>query len=237
MARTLDASLGWAEQGAKIVHESLAGLDETAFTAASSLPGWSRRHVTAHLAANAEAVGNLVHWAATGERTPMYSSPEQRALDIETGSARTGDDLRAWFDASAARLTAAMGALTPEQWSAEVVTAQGRTVPASETPWMRAREVMVHAVDLRTGTTFADLPSDFLEALAEDIVAKRSTTTGTQALVLKPTDAAARREVTGDGEPVTLVAPLAELVAYLAGRPTAVSTAYEAPAPTLPSWL
>ena len=32
-----------------------------------------------------DAVGNLVHWAATGERTPMYASPEQRNTDIDAG--------------------------------------------------------------------------------------------------------------------------------------------------------
>jgi len=237
MARTLEDSLGWAEHGAKLVHESLAGLDETAFAAASGLPGWSRRHVAAHLAANADAVGNLVHWAATGDRTPMYSSPEQRAADIEAGSTRTGEELRAWFDDSAARLSEAMAALTPEQWSTEVVTAQGRTVLASETPWMRSREAMVHAVDLATGTTFADLPADFLEALADDIVAKRDGAAGTPLLVLDATDADSRWHVDGSGEPVTVVAPLAELVAYLAGRPAAVATASGAPAPTLPAWL
>ena len=236
MARTLEDSLGWAQHGAKLVHEGLTGLDETAFAAASELPGWSRRHVTAHLAANADAVGNLVHWAATRERTPMYSSPEQRTADIETHSTRAGDELRTWFDASDARLSEAMGALTPEQWSTEVVTAQGRTVPASETPWMRAREVMVHAVDLGTGTTFADLPSDFLEALAADMVAKRSATGG-RPLVLRPTDVEDRWHVEGTGSSATVTGPLADLVAYLAGRHAAVTTATGETPPTLPAWL
>ena len=237
MARTLADSLGWAEHGTKLVHEGLAGLDEAGLSGASALPGWSRRHVAAHLAANADAVGNLVRWAATGERTPMYSSPEQRTADIETGSTRTGDELRTWFDASAARLSAAMGALAPEQWATEIVTAQGRTVPATETPWMRAREVMVHAVDLGAGTTFADLPSDFLEALADDIVAKRSSAAASAAIVLRPTDARPQWHVAGPGEPVTVAAPLTELVAYLAGRDATVATATGAPAPTLPAWL
>jgi maleylpyruvate isomerase len=207
MARTLEDALGWSELGAKLVHEGLAGLHETGFDEATVLPGWSRRHVTAHLAANGDAVGNLVHWAASGEPTPMYSSPEQRAADIEKGSTRTGDELRAWFDDSAARLSEAMTALTPAQWSTEVVTAQGRTVPASETPWMRAREVMVHAVDLGTGTTFADLPSDFLEALCADVVAKR-------------------------GEVPAVDGPLHQRAAWLTGRPHDLTNA-----PALPAWL
>jgi len=237
MARTLEAVLGWAEHGAKLVHESLAGLDEAAFGAPSALPGWTRRHVAAHLAANAEAVGNLVHWAATGERTPMYSSPEQRAAGIDSGSTRAGTELREWFDESAARLAQSMAALESAQWSAEVVTAQGRTVPASETPWMRSREVMVHAVDLATGTTFADLPADFLRALADDIVAKRSAAADGPTLVLRPTDADVLWRVAGTGGPVTVTGPLADLVGYLAGRDAAVVTETGSAAPTLPAWL
>lgn len=200
MARTLDDALGWVAVGTRLVHEGVAGLDESALLEPTSLPGWTRKHVVAHLAANAEAVGNLVHWAATGERTPMYSSPEQRAADIEAGSTRSAVDLRAWFDDSAAALAGAMAALSPAQWEAPVVTAQGRTVPASETPWMRAREVMVHAVDLGVGTAFADLPADFLAALVDDVLAKR-----------------------GPG-------PLADLAAWLTGRPSPIT-------PALPAWL
>lgn len=56
-----------------------------------------------------------------------------------------------------------------QPWQAEVVTAQGRAVPAAETPWMRSREMLVHAVDLGTGLAFADLPDAFLAALRADI--------------------------------------------------------------------
>lgn len=41
--------------------------------------------------------------------------------------------------------------LPDANWTHEVRTAQGRTVPASETVWMRTREVWVHAVDLDNG--------------------------------------------------------------------------------------
>ena len=89
-----------------------------------------------------------------------------------------------------------MATLTEDQWSAEVVTAQGRTVLADQTPWMRAREVMVHAVDLDAGITFVDLPPEFLAALRDDILAKR----GPDAVPVV------------DGHP-------AQVAAYLAGRP------------------
>ncbi|MET9262039.1 maleylpyruvate isomerase family mycothiol-dependent enzyme [Amycolatopsis sp. NPDC004079] len=173
----------------------------------SALPGWTRKHLAAHVAANADALGNLVHWARTGERTPMYTSPEQRNADIEAGSQRPEAQLTAWLRDSARSLESAMAALTAEQWQAEVVTAQGRTVPATEIPWLRAREVCVHAVDLGTGLTFADLPEAFLSALVAEIQAKRGL------------------DAVPDG-------PLPDVAAYLAGRPHSL-----AGVPDLGPWL
>jgi maleylpyruvate isomerase len=129
--------------------------------------------VAAHVAANADALGNLVQWAATGTPTPMYASAEERAAGITEGSRQPGSRLLDWLRLSANALEEAMDRLDETQWNAKVVTAQGRTVPATEIPWMRAREVCVHAVDLDNGVTFADLPADFLAALCDDIVAKR----------------------------------------------------------------
>ena len=71
-------------------------------------------------------------------------------------------------------LAAALDDLPAEAWDAIVVTAQGRTVPATEIPWMRAREVCIHAVDLGAGVTFGDLPADFVAALLADVVRKRA---------------------------------------------------------------
>lgn len=239
MRRTRDQALGWVAHGTKLVHDAIAGMSDETMARQSPLPGWTRKHVLAHIAANAEAVGNLVHWAATGEETPMYRSAEQRAADIEAGAQRSADELRDWFTVSAERLAAAMAELTEEQWAHEVVTAQGRTVPASETPWMRSREVLVHAVDLDAGVTFADLPADFLAALGDDIVAKRSATGDGPALVLEAGDADVRWEVAGTGDVTTVRGPLADLVAWLSGRPTStpLTDTTGGPAPELGPWI
>ncbi|MFD4406144.1 maleylpyruvate isomerase family mycothiol-dependent enzyme [Nocardia sp. NPDC058499] len=193
-ARTHADSLRWVAHGTALFTAQVARLGEQQTAQPSMLPGWTRKHVVAHVAANGDALGNLVRWARTGERTPMYTSAEQRNTDIESGAQRPATELVTWLDASVHELGAAMAALTGEQWRTEVVTAQGRTVPATEIPWLRAREVCVHAVDLGTGTTFADLPDDFLTALVADIRTKRGL-----------------GEVPGG--------PLPEVAAYLAGRP------------------
>ncbi|GID97646.1 hypothetical protein Adi01nite_70580 [Amorphoplanes digitatis] len=116
----------------------------------------------------------LVSWAATGVEARMYASPEQRAAEIEEGAAWSPGMLRSAVSESAAELEKAFAELSADTWRNEVVTAQGRTVPASEVPWMRAREVMIHTVDLRTGVSFEDLPGDFTTTLLADVVRRRS---------------------------------------------------------------
>ncbi|MEV0495251.1 maleylpyruvate isomerase family mycothiol-dependent enzyme [Streptomyces atratus] len=205
--RTFADAREWARTGTELVLAAVEDLDEAGFAADSLLPGWTRKHLAAHVAANGDALCNLVHWAATGEETPMYASPEERAAGIGKGPALSAGELRAWLADSARRLGTDLDELTDEQWQNKVVTAQGRTVPATELPWMRSREACVHAVDFGTGVTFADLPAGFLSALVDEISTKRGLTE------------------LPDG-------PLPEVAAWLAGRPHTL-----ADAPELGPWL
>jgi maleylpyruvate isomerase len=227
--RSLADALRWVETGTSLLDRAVEVLDDAGFAAPSALPGWSRAHVLAHLAGNARALLNLVTWARTGIETPMYASPGQRLGDIEYGAALAPFALRADVRATAAALGDAMAGLDDRAWSRLVRTAQGRTVPASEIPWLRAREVLIHPVDLTAGVTFADAPADFLVALVDDVVANRRATADHPALVLH---AGARAwEITGTGEPVSVEAPsIAALAAYLTGRDRSAG-------PDIPSWL
>jgi len=237
MARTLEQSRQWMQLGADLLNNAIANFDERDLAVDTQLPGWTRKHLIAHLAASGDALGNLVHWAATGEVTPMYSSPEARAADIEIGSRKAGSELALWFDESTSRLDAAMSALTAEQWAHEIVTAQGRTVPASETPWIRSREVMIHAVDLDSGIGFDDLPEEFLRALCDDIVTKRASADGPIAIVLV-SDTADQWTIPGPGDPVQVTGSLAAITAYLAGRQfSGLTTSGNDEVPELSAWL
>jgi maleylpyruvate isomerase len=207
MLRSRDDSVRWALDGTECFIGAIADFDRSAYDASSLLPGWTRRQLVAHVAANAGAMNNLVHWAKTGQPTPMYRSPEERTAGIERGLRMSPAALASWVRASADTLEAAWSQLREAQWSAEVVTAQGRSVPAREIPWLRAREICVHLVDLGAGLGFADLPEDFLRALRSDVLVKR-------------------RDVPD------VVAPLADELAWLTGRPHKLSNA-----PTLPPWL
>lgn len=226
-------TLAWMKDGTERLLADLARLPDEALTAPTALPGWTRRHLLAHLAANAGALRNLVYWARTGEERRMYASPAQRDTDIAAGAARPAGELRAWVESSAAALAADLDSLPGPAWEAKVITAQGVTRAAEQIPWMRVREVYVHAVDLAAGTAFADLPADFLAALLGDVTARRSERGGGPALAVAASDTGGRWEVAGTGGPVLVTAPLPALAAWLTGRPAPSL----AGAPVLPPWL
>jgi maleylpyruvate isomerase len=198
----------WMDQGTALFLEAVS-LNETALSANTRLPGWTRKHLVAHVAANADALANLVRWARTGIETPMYASAQARDAGIQAGARLPAGRLCAWAHQSANQLTEGLGNLTAEQWNHHVVTAQGRSITVALVPWLRAREVMVHAVDLGTGLGFTDLPTDFLVALCEE---RRWTVPATNA--------------------TTLRGPVASIAAYLTGREHPFPSA-----PALPAWL
>lgn len=236
MSRDLADSRRWTRAGTALFLDAIAGFDDATLDAASGLPDWSRRQLVAHVAANARALMNLVSWARTGVVQPMYASPQAGVRGIADGAAKPSNQLLSWTRGCAHDLEQAMAELSAEQWGREVRTAQGRSVPASEIPWLRAREVFVHAVDLDAGATFADLPADFLVCLGADIVGKRNATPGI-AVRLEATDVPVVWALAGPGRELEITAPLADLVAYLSGRARGGPTADRDDAPALSAWL
>jgi maleylpyruvate isomerase len=228
-----EQTLAWMADGTERLLADQAALSEEALSAPTALPGWSRRYLLSHVAANAEALRNLVHWARTGEERRMYASSEQRDADIADGALLPAAELRAWMESSAQALAADLAAMPGQAWDAKVITAQGLTRSGSEVPWMRAREVYIHTIDLNAGTQWRDLPPDFLAALLDDVTARRSSTGGGPALAVAATDTGRTWEVAGTGAATPVSAPVADLAPYLTGRPAPGLTS----APALPAWL
>ncbi|GLW11108.1 maleylpyruvate isomerase [Microtetraspora sp. NBRC 13810] len=232
---TVASLIAWVNEGTALFERTVAGMDDAGLEAPSALPGWRRSHVVAHVAYNADALVNLLDWARTGVPTPMYSSPEQRAEDIEKGAALPPGELREKLITANARLGANLAGMPADAWERQVRTAQGRTVPASQVPWMRTREVWVHSADLAAGAGFHDIPQGVLEGLLADAAAKFSTTPDTPRVSLVATGGPGRWEVgTGDSA-VQVAGALPDLAAYLLGRP--LSGRLEPAGPALPAWL
>ncbi len=193
----------------------------------SLLPGWSRRTLIAHVARNADALCNLLTWARTGVETPMYASTEARDKAIAATAQLPPDSLVENCRSASRRFAAAVNGLPGPAWDAEVRTAQGRTVPVSQAVWMRCREVWVHAVDLGTGKSFADIPDDVLAALIDDVTAMWARRDQTPDVSFSAGD---RQWGTGK---VVMAADLADLAGYVTGRRRDAVDGR----PPLPSWL
>lgn len=170
MSLVLQAELEHARRGTAFFAHTLDQLDDAELDGASLLGGWTRRHVVAHIAYNARAMVRLAEWARTGVETPMYESVAVRNAEIEDGATLSSAALRTFFVESAAQLDEAWTTLSADAWAHLVKTIQGREIPASDTVWMRARELWVHAVDLATSASFTDAPTEVLDRLLGDVV-------------------------------------------------------------------
>ncbi len=168
-----DQDRAWMREGTRLVLEAVDGFGPADWDAASLLPDWRRREVVAHIHLNAEAMSRLAGWARTGIENPMYPSTERRNRDIAETAELDGEALRRLVRHSAEVLEEDLDALDPDRWEHPVRTHRGDTIPAARIPWIRAREVMTHALDLGTGLGFADLPPEFTEALVRDVIRLR----------------------------------------------------------------
>jgi maleylpyruvate isomerase len=242
----LQEQLLQARRGTAFFARKLNELSDAELDGGSLLPGWTRRHVAAHIGYNARAIARLVEWAGTGVETPMYPSTSVRDHEIEFGATLSPIALRNLFDHSAVHLNVEWRDLPDEAWYHVVRTIQGREVPASETVWMRSREVWVHAVDMDNGATFADIPTPVLERLLRDITGAWHTRGTDAGLLVKVTDGPSELTFGDAAAPVVVSGPLAGVVQWATGRgtdgvsasePVGAETRGAGPVPTAPKWI
>ncbi|MEV6484260.1 maleylpyruvate isomerase family mycothiol-dependent enzyme [Streptomyces sp. NPDC051576] len=204
-----------------------AALDNASAAEPSRLPGWSRNHLLAHLARNADALVNVL------EGRPMYASAGTRDADIERDAPRPLDVQLADVRDSAARFQATGAA--PADWSRRVELRNGVVDTASRVPFRRWVEVELHHVDLGIGYELEDLPEEFTRR-ETDFLAERFTghpdvpsthlTDGTHAWTTgRPAE---KPELTVTGSPT-------DLLGWLCGRRDGGGLTVDGgPLPTLP---
>jgi maleylpyruvate isomerase len=238
----LQEQLLQARRGPAFFARKLNELTDTELDGGSILPGWTRRHIVAHVGYNARAIARLVEWAATGVENPMYASPEARTEEINFGATLSPIALRNLFDHSAVHLSVEWRDLPDPAWHHEVRTAQGRVVPVSETAWMRTREVWVHAVDLKNGATFKDIPTPVLERLLQDITGAWHTRGTDRGLIVQVPDQPDTLTFgdTGSTEATIITGSLPDVVEWAAGRGASGVTASggaNGTVPAAPKWI
>lgn len=187
--------------------------------APSALPGWSRGHVLAHLARNADALRGLAEGAARDELATQYpGGAAQRDGDIEAGSGRPAAELVDDVTRSAAALLAAWRAMPDDAWDRPTAMVGG-VVPARTGPYARLSEVALHHVDLRSGYRPAEWAPAAVDVLLPRVVARLQDRAGDHPGVdVRRSDGEGRWRI-GTGPAVATVDGRgAALAAWLAGR-------------------
>ncbi|CCK30901.1 mycothiol-dependent maleylpyruvate isomerase [Streptomyces davaonensis JCM 4913] len=204
-----------------------AKLDNASVAEPSRLPGWTRGHVLAHLARNADALVNVF------EGRPMYASAEARDADIERDAPRALDVQLADVRESAARLARVGDA--PADWSRTVELRGGVTDSASRVPFRRWAEVELHHVDLGIGYELEDLPEEFVRRESDFLAERFLGHPDVPATLIEEEGGIVRRTGRDEAATITVTGRPADVLGWLCGRRDGSAlTAVGGPLPTLP---
>ena len=150
-------------------------LADDALEAPSLLPRWTRAHVVAHLALNAEGLAGVLRGIVDGQDVPMYLSLADRDADIEELARAAPPELRARFLAGTTLFQEAVTGVPVGGWAGEFrrVASGGPLINRIAIPGMRHREVEIHHGDLGAGYGPADWPEEFLDRVFNRVVRDR----------------------------------------------------------------
>ncbi|MBZ4319630.1 maleylpyruvate isomerase family mycothiol-dependent enzyme [Streptomyces huiliensis] len=206
---------------------AVAKLPEAALPGPSRLPGWTRGHVLAHLARNADALVNVL------AGRPMYADAAARDADIERDAPRPlAAHLADLRDSSRRFLEAAA---VPGDPGRTVTLRNGVTDRASRVPFRRLIEVELHHVDLGIGYDLEDLSAEFTDREIDFLARRFSGHPEVPSLLLVAADGREWRTGSTDGPWLRIAGPAPALLGWLAGRSdaSALDTG-GSPVPALP---
>ncbi|MEU9714759.1 maleylpyruvate isomerase family mycothiol-dependent enzyme [Streptomyces sp. NPDC047976] len=190
---------------------AVAKLDNASLSEESHLPGWTRGHILAHLARNADALVNVL------EGRPMYESAAARDADIERDAGRPLEEHLTDLRDSGARFLATTE--PAQDWQRTVELRNGVTDLAANVPFRRLVEVELHHVDLNVGYELSDLPTEFADREIAFLADRWSGRPDVPPVTLQFSDGTFVARTGGtEGTPVTLSGSREDLLGWLAGR-------------------
>ncbi|WP_068950727.1 maleylpyruvate isomerase N-terminal domain-containing protein [Pararhizobium polonicum] len=151
-------TLSWARRGTAYFARKLRDLSGSELCGPSLVPGWTRAHVIAHVSYHARGMTRLIEAVRDGQNFHASAQDSQvaRRYDIDLGATLPDRALRNLFDHSEIHLNVEWRDLTDRHWEIQSIL---------ETPWERAQEVWLRAVDLNNGGSTSDFPTDLLDRL------------------------------------------------------------------------
>lgn len=186
----LSAALDALHQSEQHLLRTVDSLSSDAWGEPSVLPGWTRAHVAAHLALNAEGLAGAVNGLAHDVEVPVYESSEKRDTDIEELSQAEPPEIRERLFGAGQALRDALSTLDEAHWAGSVARVpDGPRWSAVAVPETRRREVEIHHADLDLGYLPSAWPTDFslrMVAQRQDELARLPE--GGPSMVLSSTD-------------------------------------------------
>lgn len=147
-------------------------LPDESYAQPTLLPGWTRGHVLAHLALNAEGLARVLTGAHIGEARTMYDSQDDRDQDIEDLAAEGPSRVRERLLGSTTTFEQAVRSMHTADWADRFErTPGGQQIAVASAPLMRWREVHIHHADLGADYGSDDWPDDFTVRLIESMAA------------------------------------------------------------------
>ncbi|MDQ0801704.1 maleylpyruvate isomerase family mycothiol-dependent enzyme [Arthrobacter sp. SLBN-112] len=180
--------------------------------APSTLPGWSRGHLLAHIAGICDALARQVECGRRGETVQLYDGGVEgrnRAIDLAAGHSL--GQHRSDVTAALHRSLAAFDALTGPEWQTPIAFRDGVIFDAGLALW---RELVIHTADLDAGTGPEVWNKDFCSHLFDFLAAR---VPGGNKLVLQPV-ALPPLSLGAGGSTVVVSGMVTDIAAWLAGR-------------------
>lgn len=229
-----DVTPALVEEATARLLTTVQGLDDDALAGPSLCEGWTRGHVLAHLARNADALVRVSDVALTGRPDTMYDDVATRDADIDAGAGRSASEHGTDLRDSALHLSERLEKLAAEGDRHQDVkverTPGGFPIAVTMVPFMRLRELVYHHVDLDAGYGFAEAPPEVAALFLRD--AANRLAHDDEPLSLRITTDEGDEHVVGDGG-TRVSGSRADVLMWLArGRTDGV--AFDGPVPTLP---
>ncbi len=210
---TPSALLAELHKAADLVASTAAKFTDEDIKAPSSLPGWTRGHVLAHLEGISNAMARQLEYAARGETVELYDGGQDgRNKAIEMAAGHSADAHRADLAAGLDRARKAFDSLEGNSgWHSPIAYRGGVVLDGGLALW---RELVIHTADLDAGYGPETWSRQFCEHLFDFLAARVAPG---DRLVVQPL---ALPPVTlGDGGRTTVISGMiTDIAAWLAGR-------------------
>lgn len=201
-------------------------LETTDFREPSRLPGWTRGHVIAHLAHNAQELGRVSSAGARGELVDLYPDGD-RDEAIERDAQQDAIGLVQLMATAQAGLEIAWDSLADDDWAKPVRFRDGTITDLVLCRW---RENEIHTVDLALSYTEQDWTPELCTHAIDFLLPRLDAAS----VVVAPDDLDRSWKVGSSA--TTIGGSCRSIACWLAGREPARAPTCDGPLPALGPW-